>query len=512
MTAHSGQADAALLADERNRRRDRETLYRTLAAFAFAILSGAVVAWFDTLGAAAVLGLAVGAVSLFMPLQTLIGLLLVAAFLVMGQLLYFARIKEALWIPFLLGLVLLVRYPAELIRKNAGKPAQITYTPAQSPAVSLALAAYFSIVVGGTLIHLNNPMQVFVSAKEYFFLWGLYLIIMANAVRPALLARIWDLLPWLLPLQVPLVLYQRFVVAPRRSVENLGAKWDAVVGAFGGDQDSGGASGAMGLFVVFAITLVITRWRHGYVKTSHCILIVSSGLLAILLAEVKFAVFVLPVAIAVASSREFFTRPVRTAAWSVVAVLLAGGLFFAYKAQYSNPYQDAKTGGYMESVFSASADPDFINLSTREVGRAAAIKFWAMQQTSAADMLIGHGMGASRKGHKVTGEVAARWSFNIARSALAILLWETGILGTAAFVVALLAGYVRAQSLSRSKQLPDAEKTVLAVCAAGFLMLFLELPYNTDMFYSPQIQILLMLIFGQIAVSGGRTALEPEKT
>jgi hypothetical protein len=247
------------------------------------------------------------------------------------------------------------------------------------------------------------------------------------------------------------------------------------------------------------------------VKTSHCVLIVATGLLAILLAEVKFAVFVLPVAIAVANSREFLTRPVKTALWSIVAVLLAGGLFFAYKAQYSNPYQDAKYGGYVESVFSASADPDFINMSTREIGRTAAIKFWAMQQTNAPDMLIGHGMGASRKGHKVTGEVAARWTFNIARSALAILLWETGLLGTAAFILALLAGHVRAHSLSRNNRLPDAEKTVLAACSAGFLMLLLELPYNTDMFYSPQIQILLMLMLGQIAISGGRTALEPEK-
>lgn len=508
----TGEAGTTLLAGDAARQRDRELLLRGAAAFAFAIASGVVVALFDTIGVAIVLGLAVGAVSLFMPLQKLVTLLMIASFLVMGQLLYFARIREALWIPFLLGLVLLVRYPAELIRRSSRKQSQQSLLPQQSPAVRILLASYFSIVVAGTLIHLNDPMQVFVSAKEYFFLWGLYLVIAAGLLGPAMLARIWDMLPWLLPLQVPIILYQRFVVVSRRSAEHLGAKWDAVVGAFGGDQDSGGSSGAMGLFVVFAMTLVITRWRNGEVKTSHCVLIVASGLLAILLAEVKFAVLVLPVAIAIASAREFFTRPMATMAWSLVAVLLAGGLFFAYKAQYSNAYQDAKYGGYLESVLSNSADPDFINLNTSEIGRTAAIKFWAMQQTNAVDILTGHGMGASRKGKIVTGDVAARWNFNIARSGLAILLWETGILGSAAFMLALLAGYARARQLSRHKGLPPTEKAVLAACAAGCILLLLELPYNTDIFYSPQIQVLLMLMLGQIAVSGGRALPEPEKS
>lgn len=508
----TGEAGTTLLAGDAARRRDRELLLRGAAAFAFAIGSGVAVAWFDTIGVAAVLGLAVGAVSLFMPLQKLVALLMFASFLVMGQLLYFARIREALWIPFLLGLVLLVRYPAELIRRNSVKQARQTLVPEQSPAVRILLTTYFSAVAAGTLIHLNNPMQVFVSAKEYFFLWGLYLVVAAGLLGPAVLPRIWNMLPWLLPLQVPIILYQRLVVVSRRAAEHLGAKWDAVVGAFGGDQDSGGSSGAMGLFVVFAITLVITRWRNGEIKTSHCVLIVASGLLAILLAEVKFAVLILPVAIVIASAREFVSRPVATMAWSAVAVLLAGGLFFAYKAQYSNAYQDAKTGGYMESVFSASADPDFINLNTREIGRTAAIKFWAMQQTNAVEILTGHGMGASRKGNMVTGDVAARWTFNIARSSLAILLWESGILGASAFMLALVAGYARARQLSRHKGLPETEKAVLAACAAGFIMLLLELPYNTDIFYSPQIQILLMLMLGQIAVSGGRTTLEPEKS
>ncbi|HEY0846539.1 MAG TPA: hypothetical protein VGE12_14305 [Noviherbaspirillum sp.] len=508
---HTVQAGTGTLDLDNGTRRDREFLYRGIAALLFAAASGAGVAIFEATGVAVVLGIAVGAVSLFMPLQRLIALLLLAAFLLMGQLLYFARIKEALWIPFLLGLVLLMRYPAELIRRSSRKSMQPSIMPAQSPAVSLLLAAYFAIVIGGTLIHLNSPMQIFVSAKEYFFLWGLYLVIAAGLVSPGMLQRIWHLLPWLLPLQVPLVLYQRFVVADRRAVENLGAKWDAVVGAFGGNPDSGGSSGAMGLFVVFAITLVITRWREGQVRTAHCAVIVLSGLAAILLAEVKFAVFILPVAIAVASSREFVTRPMAAVAWTVVAASLAGGLFLAYKAQYSNAYQDAKHGGYMESVFSASADPDFINLSTREIGRTAAIKFWATQQTHSVDMLVGHGMGASRKGSMVTGDVAARWPFHIARSALAILLWETGILGTAAFIFALVAAGVRARRLAVSKTIPRTEQSVLAACAAGLVMLIFELPYNTDMFYSPQIQILLMLMLGQIAVSGGRTALEPER-
>jgi hypothetical protein len=474
-----------------------------IALLGFAAFSGLAVAYFGVIAVALVVGMLMGLISLFIPLRHFIVLLIVSAFLIMGQLMYFAGIAKAFWIPFLLGLVLLIRLPAELMRRNERDRWQAPFRPAQSLLVTLLIGAYFATLVATTLINLNPPLQILVSGKEYFFLWGLYFVIAAGLVSPSLLAQIWRWLPWLLVLQLPMVLYQRFVVASRRSVEKIGAAWDAVVGAFGGDPNGGGMSGAMGIFVVFAVTLAVTRWRQGSLRTSHCALLVLSGLAAVLLAEVKFAVLMLPIAIGAAFLRDFFARPLAALGALAAAAVLAGSLLFAYKLQYWNAYQQARHGGY-ENVFTNSADPDFINMRTGEMGRVAALTFWASRQADVVRLLIGHGMGASRKGEMVTGAAAKPWPFNIARSSLAILLWETGLIGTAVFIGLFGAGFLRSYQLAQHDRVPATEKPVLLACGAGLVILLLELPYNTDALYAPQIQLLLVLIFGQIAVSGGR--------
>ncbi|NTV70818.1 MAG: hypothetical protein HGA71_11805 [Azonexaceae bacterium] len=475
-----------------------------IGLFLFAAFAGLAVGMFGVQAGAAFAALIIGAVAFFLPLRYLVAMTVIVAFVVMGQLIYFARIEKASWLPFLLGLLLLVRLPGELMHRNFRSPWQLPFAPMQSKAVTVILFSYLITLVATTLINRNGPLQVFVSSKEYLFLWGLYFVIAAGLVAPSLIARIWSLLPWLLPLQLPLVLYQRFVVAARRAVLRMGAEWDAVVGAFGGDPDGGGASGAMGIFIVFAITLSVARWRQGTLKGSHCIVIVGSGLVTLLLAEVKFAVLLLPIAFAVAFRREFSLRPVAALASLIVTGTVTALVLFSYQAQFSNDAIERSNSGYFERNFSAATDNRFINHQTGEIGRVAAITFWAGQQYGPVEFLIGHGLGSSRKGDLVTGEAAKRWMFNIARSSLAILLWETGLLGTFIFTTMLLAAYSRAHKISCSPLIPESERSVLLACGAGLIILLLELPYNTDIFYAPQIQILMMLMLGQLAVSGGR--------
>lgn len=471
-----------------------------------AVISGMAVAVFGIQAAVFLTVLVLGAASLFFPLRYIVVILFIVGFVVMGQLIYFARIDKAAWLPFLLGLLLYVRLPGELMHRNLRNPAHTSYQPVQSNAVVGFLVLYFSTVVATTLINQSAPLQVFISSKEYLFLWGLYFVISTGLIAPELMTRIWNLLPWLLPLQLPLIFYQRFYVATQRADIRLGAEWDAVVGAFGGNPDGGGSSGAMGIFVVIAMTLALARWRQGSFKGTHCCIILASGLTALLLAEVKFAVLLLPISIAVAFRREFLARPVAAFFALIAAGLIAALILFSYKAQFSNESIERSTGNYFEHIYKASTDDRFINLQTGEIGRVAAIRFWADQQTGGVGTLIGEGMGASRKGSMVVGPAAKRWMFNIARSSLAILLWETGLLGTAAFILMLVAAYFYAHKIAGDPRTLPEERPILLTCCAGLVLLLLELPYNTDIFYAPQIQILMMLFLGQVSVSGGRLA------
>lgn len=462
-----------------------------------AVFAGIATALIGPVAAIAIAALAVGLATVMVPVPWLVAVLYVASFLITGQLVFFARLEKALWLPFLIGAVLLVRYPGELlIRRSAQAVRQVR--PLR--ALQVALTVYFACVIGGSLINGVGLLQVVVTAKEYFFLWGVYLVIAGGLLSLVFVRRLWLLLPWLMVLQLPLVLYQRFVVAPSRAVQHLGAEWDAVVGAFGGNPEGGGASGAMGVFCVCAMALVALAWRNGQMARGRALLLLSAGFACIALAEVKFAVLLIPLVFGVAFAHPLLRRPFQGLGVMFLALTLSLGILLAYKLQYStSQHASSETlSEYFDSMFSSSVDAGFVNRRTREIGRVAAIRFWWQQHgtDNAARFLVGHGMGSTRVGNLVVGEAAKGWPFNIARSSLAILLWETGVLGTLAMLIALLAAAWRAHRLAGHAQIATLDRTLAAASAAVCVAVLAGLIYNTDLFYSHQTQLLLLLALG----------------
>lgn len=462
-----------------------------------AVIAGMATALFGTVAAVGIAALAVGLATIMVPVPWLVAVLYFASFIITGQLVFFARLEKALWLPFLIGAVLLVRYPGELLIRRS---TQAGRTPGRLRTFQVALVVYFVCVLGGSLINRVGLLQVVVTAKEYFFLWGVYLVIAGGLLSLVFVRRLWLLLPWLMVLQLPLVLYQRFVVAPSRAVQHLGAEWDAVVGAFGGNPEGGGASGAMGVFCVCAMALVAHAWRNGLMSRGRALLLLSAGFACVALAEVKFAVLLIPLVFGVAFAHPLLRRPLQGLGVMFLALTLSLSILLAYKAQYStSQHAGSETlSEYFDSMFSSSVDAGFVNRRTGEIGRVAAIRFWWQQHgtDNATRLLVGHGMGSTRVGNLVVGEAAKGWPFNIARSSLAILLWETGVLGTLTMILALSAAAWRAHRLAGSRDVAALDRTLAAVAAAVCVAVLAGLIYNTDLFYSHQTQLLLLLALG----------------
>jgi hypothetical protein len=288
----------------------------------FAVLAGAGTALIGPMAAAVFAAMLLGIVALFLPIRWLVVGLVLVSFLITGQLIYFARIDKALWFPFLVGALMLVRFPLDRMQRGHRPLHEAEAAPLTPTAMKVCIALYMATLLSSTLFNGVPPLQMLVSFKEYLFLWGLFLVLAAGLVRPDFVLRIWSVLPWLMVLQLPLIAYQRFVVAPSR--RNIGAAWDAVVGAFGGNPMAGGSSGAMGLFCVVMILVVIARWRAGLLPLWQTLLLGLSGLLGIGLAEIKFAVLLLPIGFALLFLREFARRPMQGLVAVAVGVALAG--------------------------------------------------------------------------------------------------------------------------------------------------------------------------------------------
>jgi hypothetical protein len=467
----------------------------------FAVLAGAGTALAGPVGAAVFAAVLLGLVAMFMPLHGLVAGLIIATFLITGQLIYFGRIDKALWFLFILGLLMWVRFPLD---KILGRATGVHATPQTPTSVNILIGLYFSVLIASTAFNLITPLQLFVSAKEYVFIWSLYLVLAAGLIRPEFVTRIWTMLPWIMPLQVPVVLYQRFVVAPSR--RGIGAEWDAVVGIFGGNPMGGGASGAMGLFCVIMMMLVIARWRKGLLPTARALLLLAGGLISIGMAEIKFAVLLLPLGFVLLLRREFLNKPLQSFLMLIVGLLLSTAVLVGYQAQYDGNRSNMSFSEYFESMFSSSTSGDFVNLETREIGRVAALGFWAHEHSLSQplELFLGHGAGASRVGDTVVGEAAKPYPFNISRSALAMFLWELGLLGAVAFMGMLLAAYNQLYRLSLDERLTPHESTITLSMAVAVVIMAAGAPYNTDLLFSYHMQVMLMLCLGWLSIINGR--------
>lgn len=444
-------------------------------------------------------GIVIGTVALVLPLNWLVVGLLVMSLVVTGQIMYFGGISKAAWIPFVLGLVLLVRYPIDAMQRDRSRVASATETLRSVRMMKVCIGLFFVTVFASTLINTASPIQILVTSKEYVLLWGLYLIVAAGLVRPTFVERIWAWLPWLLPLQLPLVLYQRLIVMPRTTAM---AKWDVVVGAFGGNPEGGGASGAMGFFCVIGIFIAIYRYRAGLMPRWQMLVIIVSGILSIALAEVKFMILLLPFCFTIAFSREILRNPAKGILLVILGFILSVGIFMAYKMQYSNRIMTATTGEYLESMFYGQTETKFVNVRSRNQSRLGAIVFWFDNHsvTEPVGLLIGQGMGSSQIAMTFVGDAQAAYFEKLARSSLPILLWETGLLGTMAYLGMLGSAYLttRRQSVE-TQRTPEGRATAQSM-AIAIVVLAASLPYNTDLLGSHQLQLLLMLCLGYAAM------------
>lgn len=437
---------------------------------------------------------AIGSLFLFMlDEERLLQLLAVMVYLVVGQLMYFARINQALWIPYGLCALLFLRVPSAYIRSQLSKAGL-------GLPLGMAVGCFILALIVSTVVNRPPMLQVLVGGKAYVMDWSVYLLLALFAVPFARLERGFRLLFALVYVQLPFVLYQFFVVAPSRS-QRVGVSWDAIVGSFGGDPNGGGASGTMAYMLVLAMVLAISLWRHRQKSLASTALLILCALLCIGLAEVKVVVLLVPIALAVLYRSEFLRRPVRTLAMAMVVLTMGLGLLFTYDQIHNTGKQARDLSGLFDESFGYSLDTNFINAQSGEMSRMAALKFWATQGLAPDTLrgVVGYGPGAARSSSSLAvGEVARKYTFGIDRSVAATLLWEVGLLGLFSFSMILALGAWYALRAAKRSSEP-ASKATLEACGAGLILCLVMLPYGRDLLEYPALTFTMMCMLGYAA-------------
>lgn len=447
--------------------------------------------WIAALGGVALLALST---------QSLIWVTTILALLVVGQAMYFAGMGQAVWIPFGMGLLMFLRAPMVY----ASSPfSRIKLSPPLVYPVLFFMAA----VLLSMLINTSQLFQAFRAAKSYIFLWSIFFVIAFWGVKLDTLDRIWRFCIAVTFMQLPLVLYQYFFVASKRS--NLGGahgvSWDAIVGGFGGDPMGGGASGTMAWFLVFASVLCIALYRRKLISKWLLYGVLATSAICVGLAEVKVVVLLLPLGLGALLLPYIRKNPFMV----IMGLLVSLVSVFAMLVLYG--YMRNKAGSFdldalkiLNDAFWYSIDPRFINFSTGEMGRVASIVHW-WQENGLDDplhTLFGHGPGSSsHSGTFGAGEIARKYSFDINRSTLSIFLWDIGLVGVSSYLLILFRALSLALKASRDANVSPFQAAVLEAVFGGLFMVLLMLPYGRDVTEVPALGILLMLFLGYVSQS-----------
>ncbi|WP_219117536.1 hypothetical protein [Janthinobacterium sp. UMAB-56] len=429
----------------------------------------------------------------------LLHLLFVVTFVIQGSALYFFGLRSATWIAVGMAGLFGMRTFMDLVVKS--RQQRRGGAPEGRPVTLIMLPFFAYLLCYMVSIILNRPSagQLMSALKSNLPVFGVLLSFYWFAWRPATLERLWQSLIWIGVLQLPVVLYQHFFVSTKRD-----NGFDSVVGTFGGTPLGGGLSSMLVLFVVAVSVYALARWNRGLMSRPLALLVFAIGLAVILLGEVKAAFIWLPLGVFIVLRQRIMKNLFSVIAYGILAVAMLGSIYFVYNALYWGQTLNHSKGleGKLDAGGGYFFDTHNVNYLTGEISRGASLALWAKDATaSIPKRLLGYGPGASKSSSSIggSGVIARRFApLNVDATALAVLLWDVGVLGAAAYSLMAVGGVILGWRYMRRGQGSAAQMAIVEASVAVLLIYVSLLIYNRTMLDEPTVQLLYLFCMGSV--------------
>lgn len=432
-------------------------------------------------------------------LYGLLSILFVATFVVQGGALYFLRMKAAVWVAMGFAIMFLARTLLELVlrRRTQGEAGPA----AEGHGVFLATLLFLLCFAVSGLINRVPAAQLLNAFKSTLPMFGVLLALYWLRWEQRQLKNLWTLLLLVAAIQLPVVAYQHFFIAGDHT-------YDSIVGTFGGTPGFGGNSAGLVIFSLGALVYSLARWDLGLMSLPR-VLMVAVGVLAIvLLGEVKAAFIWLPLVTCWTLRKRIMKNMLFMIGYAMMVVVFMGATYAVYAALYWG--KDASKGHTVAEKFDARGgyffDPRSINYKTGEVSRAASLAIWFHDNASSLPKrLIGFGPGAVKPagGVVAAGDVARRYApLSIDATALAILLWNEGILGALAYVALMVLALRMSLRVIKMPGLDPPQRAIAEACVPLLFLMLSTLVYNRGVMEEPTAELLLMFCIGSVLQLG----------
>jgi len=433
-----------------------------------------------------------GVLLLAMP-NTIVWLCILSTYLICGPIVYnIPGLDSVWWGAYVLGGILFVPAFFQLV-KLTKQQSQIYL------GIGMPIFIFCSLFVITSLLNGVDLKQLLVSVKVWFLLAGIFAYLGMVHLDSKVVFTWMKIIFGIGLIQMIPVLYQSFFVKVKALA--LGASTsssDTVVGTFGGSPTSGGMTGALALFMVCNLIMMLAFSRYGLVKKNFWLYLVLL-VMPMFFIEVKALFIYLPVALFVLYKDLVIRNPMRFLRLS----LMGGGamvlLLFSYQAyHWSSKGADMSENLMKMFVYSFQADAGQVKEETGVMTRVEVLTFWWDKQNAInpAPILFGHGPSSSKTGGIETGEVAKKYvPQKIDRTGLALILWDFGIFGLLVACWLFWRLYSLAGRLSHI--LSDVYLKAMAHGLQSIVPLFfLSILYRNDLPYAPPVMLSFMIVMG----------------
>lgn len=421
------------------------------------------------------------------------GLTLVVA----GSLKYFLGLGQFQWAISGLGIALL-GYTA--LQRAFTKPHD-----RQAGAGFLGLMGiWWAILIFSSAANGLPMLDWLVGVRIYLPVFGVFAYIAYCRPNERLLKGILIFMLAIATVQWAFCLYQKLYIVPARLAGHYpGSAWDSIVGSFGGEKFGGGESGSLGIYLSIMTTLAIALHKQLQLKTTWLIIVFCTSFAAMAMVESKVIALMIPAGFFLVYRDYALKRPIAFLSGSVAVALLMFGLLVAYYYLY---WQTDNNKGLFDSLydrFAYSFDPQF-QASTTNLGRVKSLVFWWDHHSlldNPLTVLFGHGLASAVSSSSIIGEgVAVRaQAVMLDVTGISKLLWETGIVGSAVFILIFVVGFIRARQLKANPVLPLWHRAAMTGVEAALAIMPLAIFYEVTIVSSPPMQFLAMYCLGYVA-------------
>lgn len=446
-----------------------------------------------------VLGALVGLILLERPVITM-DLVVGATLAVSGPVvMHWPQAARLPWMLALLGVLLMVT--AILHGALTVHP---TTTRRPWPVFARVAVASLLLALAGAMLSEGSLEQGVAGLKRQYAFWGVMLAWLILPLPWVQVRRLGWLLLAIGLLQLPLAVYQRLILMPRRiNLPDGVVPVDIVAGTFEGSLTGGANNNVMAFFLVLMLAALAALRREGLIRPMLFWPLTLWLAAPLVLGETKMVILFLPIALAVVHADLIRARPGRFVLGTLALLAVCTALLYNYVALQVD---EDRSGMSLQARVEQNLD---YNLGTRgyyggaSLNRSNVVGFWWSRHglNDLRGTFFGHGIGAAHgsRGTERLGHMDRRYpGYAIGLTAVAVHLWEQGGLG-AALVLGTILGAWRCAHRLVGQASTGMDRALCRTLAAGAALLIPVWLMLESWVLAPSLQVIIALILGLTA-------------